>query len=216
VAFAFAKLHFELSQELSRTAMNDWKIERRNAKCAVCARAFDEAERHFSALALRGEQLTREDRCVACWKSSSASEWLFWWRARHSSEKRGGVQLNLEALEQLFLRLEGKTELKLRELRYVLCLILLRKRRLKVRQIVREADGESFIVQRPRQVEALAVFVFDFTPERIDELRAELQHIFDGADAESALDTHAPAAGAEHGDDSEAVAFRSGVEGALG
>lgn len=93
--------------------------------------------------------------------------------------------MNLEALEQLFIHLEGKSERKLRELRYVLCLILLRKRRLKVRQIVRDHEGESFIVHRPRQAESLSVFVFDFTPERIDQLRAELQHIFDGAEPDS-------------------------------
>lgn len=136
-------------------------------------------------LCVRGDALVREDRCVGCWNSSSTSEWLFWWRTRHSAEKRRGVQLNLEALEQLFLHLEGKGEQKLRELRYVLCLILLRKRRLKIRQIVRGEEGESFLVYRPRQTESLSVFVFDFTPERIDQLRAELQHIFDGAESDA-------------------------------
>lgn len=167
--------------------MNDWKIERRHATCVGCERAFDEGERHFSALAVRGDALVREDRCVGCWKSNSASDCLFWWRTRHFAEKRRGVQLNLEALEQLFLHLEGKAEQKLRELRYVLCLILLRKRRLKVRQIVRDAEGESFVVYRPKHAESLSVFVFDFTPERVDELRAELQHIFDGAEPEAAF-----------------------------
>jgi hypothetical protein len=165
--------------------MNDWKIERRRAQCVACTRPFDEAERHFSALCVRADALVREDRCVACWNPSSGPEWVFWWRTRHSAEKRRGVQLNLEALEQLFLHLEGKGEQKLRELRYVLCLILLRKRRLKIRQIVRGAEGESFLVYRPRQTESLSVFVFDFTPQRIDELRAELQHIFDGAESDA-------------------------------
>lgn len=186
--------------------MNDWKIERRHPQCASCARAFDEGARHFSALYLRGETLAREDRCVACWASSSASECLFWWRTRHSADKRRGVQLNLEALEQLFLHLEGKSERKLRELRYVLCLILLRKRRLKVRQIVRDAEGESFVVQRPRQAEALSVFVFDFTPERVDELRAELQRIFDGAEPEAQLSSDAAGEPSEDPAPTEAVA----------
>lgn len=167
--------------------MNDWKIERRHASCVGCERAFDEGERHFSALAVRGDALLREDRCVGCWKSSSASDCLFWWRTRHFADKRRGVQLNLEALEQLFLHLEGKPEQKLRELRYVLCLILLRKRRLKVRQIVRDAHGESFVVYRPKHAESLSVYVFDFTAQRIDELRAELQHIFDGAEPDAAF-----------------------------
>ncbi len=165
--------------------MTDWKFERRHGTCSGCEREFADGERHFSALVLRGETLAREDGCVGCWNSDSSAERLFWWRTRHSLDKRRGVQLNLEALEQLFLHLEGKEETKLRELRYVLCLILLRKRRLKVRQILRDAEGESFIVQRPKQQEALRVFVFDFSAERIDALRHELQQIFDGGDPDA-------------------------------
>lgn len=167
--------------------MNDWKLGRRHGLCARCRKTFAEGEHHFSSLIVSRTEIAREDQCETCWRTGERAESLFWWRARHSLGKRAGVQLNLEALERLFLHLEGREELELRELRYVLCLILLRKRRLKVRQIQRDAEGESFLVARPRRPETLRVYVFDFTPERIDELRARLQQIFDGAEPESDL-----------------------------
>ena len=99
------------------------------------------------------------------------------------AEQKRTVQLDLESLERLFLELEGTDELRLQELRYVLCLILMRKRRLKVERVLRTADGEAFRVKRPRRDERLEVRVFDFSPERMAEIRTELQAIFDGAEA---------------------------------
>ena len=101
------------------------------------------------------------------------------------------MQLDLASLEELFVRLEGREESAVRELRYVLCLLLMRKRRLKLERLVRDAEGECFLVKRPRHDPRYRVFVFDFAPERVAELRAELQDIFEGAESEIA----APAGG---------------------
>jgi hypothetical protein len=67
-------------------------------------------------------------------------------------------------------------------MRYVLCLILMRKRRLKLARVERGAEGEAMLVRRPRREESLRVFVFDFSPERLEELRHELLQVFEGAD----------------------------------
>jgi hypothetical protein len=170
--------------------MVDWKISKRQAACAACQHPFDDGEQHFSALLLRAEQLDREDACSACWRRRSHDGDLFWWRTRHRAGRSRGVALNLEALEALFVQLEGRAETALRELRYVLCLILMRKRRLKMERIVRDESGEGMVVRRPRRDESFTVTVFDFQPERIDELSARLREVFDGAEGE-------PSAGAE-------------------
>jgi hypothetical protein len=74
---------------------------------------------------------------------------------------------------------------RLLELRYLICLVLLRKRRLKVTKVARSYRGEVgefFLVKRPRRQEELAVRVFDFDADKIAALRADLQRIFEGAD----------------------------------
>jgi hypothetical protein len=58
----------------------------------------------------------------------------------------------------------------------------MRKRRLSIDRIERGPEGERMIVKRPRRDERYEVFVYDFTPERMEDLRAELQAIFDGAE----------------------------------
>ena len=64
----------------------------------------------------------------------------------------------------------------------MLCLLLMRKRRVKVEKVLREGDEEAFIVKRPRDDRRYKVFVYDFEADRLDEVRAQLQTVFDGAE----------------------------------
>lgn len=162
--------------------MTDWKFTKRGEQCAQCSRPFAEGEVHVSALAVEGETIARLDACLACWKRRDAQNDLFWWRTHHSANKPRGLALNLEALEALFFSLGTRTETNLRELRYVLCLILMRKRRLKIDRVGRSERGEVLVVSRPRRQEAHEVDVYDFSPEKIDELRGRLQDVFEQSD----------------------------------
>jgi len=161
--------------------MTDWSFRRRQGWCQACEKRFEEGERHASSLAVVGEALAREDVCSGCWLGRAGRDELFHWFTRHREGKRG-LQLDLGTLEALFVRLEGRAEPRVREMRYLLALLLLRKRRIKVDRILREAEGESMLVHRPRRKESLRVFVFDFTPERMQELRADLVLLLEGAE----------------------------------
>ncbi len=175
----------------------DWKIRRREARCGTCEAAFPEGARHASLLAVQGDELAREDLCVRCFESRSNAGELFYWFTRQNAAKRGLV-LDLVLLEQLFVGLEGRGEKAVRELRYLVALLLMRKRRIKLLRVARGEQGESMIVRRPRRKESFEVFVFDFDATRMDELRHELTRLFDGAEPPAALvgaDTGAAVAG---------------------
>jgi hypothetical protein len=182
--------------------MTEWKFTKRQPACRHCQHTFEDTEPHISALAVRGEEVAREDVCLACWKTQLSRGDLFWWRTRHEEGKKRGIALNLEALEALFTRLEGQSTRALAELRYVLCLVLMRKRKLKIERVERDAEGEALIVSRPRRTDLFRVAVFDFSPEKIDELRSRLQEVFEGAEA-AEIDPGA-ASGPRGGDDEAA------------
>lgn len=161
--------------------MTDWTFRRRQPECQACTKRFEEGERHASALAIVGEALVREDVCSGCWLGRVGRDELFHWFTRHREGKRG-LQLDLGTLEALFVRLEGRVEPRVREMRYLLALLLLRKRRIKVDRILREAEGEAMLVHRPRRKESFRVYVFDFSPERMQALRADLVLLLEGAE----------------------------------
>jgi hypothetical protein len=164
--------------------MSEWKLTKRRATCAACERAFEEAEAHVSSLSFAGEELAREDVCLSCWRGRDAARAAVWWRTRHFAARKVGLALDLDALETLFVRLGERQEIAFLELRYVLALILMRKRRLRIEQVLRDGEREALVVVRPRRPERIRVAVFDFAPEKIEELRVRLQEVFEGAEAE--------------------------------
>jgi len=169
----------------SRT-MADWKLANRKALCNSCEREFSEGEALYSLLVIEDGELQRHERCDACWDEAPVDAGVdtlpIWWRTNHQ-EGRRGPRLDLDSIQSLFLGLDQPGTEELSELRYLLSLILMRKRRLKMVKVVRGERGEGFIVRRPRRKEELFVAVYDLNAERTAQLRETLVGLFDGADA---------------------------------
>lgn len=178
--------------------MSDWRIHRREARCTLCERAFGEGETFFSLLFFEADRLRREDLCPSCFEAPREGGPLpadaLFWRARHLADKKARFAVDFEAIEELFLGLEGRPEERLQELRYLLSLLLLRKKRLKLVGVRRSASGETLCVRRPRRQEEFEVQVFELDSERALALKAELARVFEGAGAESLLAPSAAAA----------------------
>jgi hypothetical protein len=184
--------------------MNDWRIHRREHRCARCERAFEEGEELFSLLFFEADRLRREDHCAACFDGPPAGEArgelpfeLLFWRTRHALDRRTRFAVDFAAIEELFVALEGGPGNR-EELRYLLALLLLRKKRLKLVGVRRHASGETLCVRRPRRQEEFEVLVFELDSERALALKSELARVFEGAGVEAlagAREDAAPAAG---------------------
>lgn len=140
-------------------------------------------------------------------EGETAANDRFWWSSRHQEVVEKSVRMDMEVLEQLFDALSPRKEVRLLEIRYVVCLLLLRKRRLKVTRVVREQGSEAFLVKKPRRDELHRVEVYDFTPKRMESLRHELQALLDGAGADEDPQVQLDlAASFEEADDGASVA----------
>lgn len=159
--------------------MSDWKIRRLRGECAKCGRAFEtDGERVLTQVRFVDEELVREDFHPECWEEPKDA--IYWWATRREVKGKKTLALDFELIERLFFQLEERSEDKIRELRYLLCLMLMRKRRLKLVKVQRGPEGEAMLVRRPRRKEEWRVFVYDFDPERLDVLRGELATLLDG------------------------------------
>ncbi len=171
--------------------MSEWRIHHYQARCSTCGRSFEEGEAFFSLLFLEPEALRREDLCQGCLGPPGAGAGLVFWRRRHRPDRRRGLAVDFEALEELFLALDGRSEERLAEIRYLLALLLLRKKRLKLVGVRRADSGETLSVRRPRRAEEFEVRVFELDSERARGLQGELSRIFEGAGFEAILATPA-------------------------
>jgi hypothetical protein len=186
--------------------MSEWKIHRRESGCGACAKVFEEGEALFSVLHLSEEALRREDLCTGCFQDpgEAAPAGSLFWRTHHRTDPRARFAVDFEALSELFLALDARREERLLELRYVVALLLLRKKRLKLVGVRRRPDGEVLNVRRPRHQEEFEVRVYDLDGERAQAIQADLARVFEGAGLET-LSTE-PAASEEVPEDLPASA----------
>ena len=168
-----------------------WSIGRRCVACEGCEHEFEDGERHASSLVIRDGHLVREDLCDGCFSGAGDRETgereLFWWFTHYQAAPKKGLKLDLEALDRLFDALADHQAETARELRYLISLLLMRKRRLKLERVERGKEGEALLLRRPRRKDVTRVFVFDFDRERIDTLRSELRALFDGIESEDGV-----------------------------
>lgn len=111
-----------------------YEFGRRTGVCAVTGRAFAPGDSYIAALVEKppeqGEGLDRVDYCIEAWASSARPERLFaFWRATlETDDAHKPTLIDNESLLGLFEQLEGATEPKRLAFRFVLALLLVRKR----------------------------------------------------------------------------------------
>ena len=126
----------------------EYKISASSRLCQACARQFGVGDEYYSAVVeVEGEQVfARHDFCPDCWKPDAA-EYFSFWKTRvpepEQPRRRGPQLVDLGRLMQLFEHLDDAQEDHALRFRYVLALVLMRKRRLKVVSSRRLAGGRG-------------------------------------------------------------------------
>ena len=126
----------------------DYKISASSHVCQACDRQFGVGDEYYSAVVeVEGEQVfARHDFCPDCWKPDAAAYFSFWKTRVPEPEqprRRGPQLVDLARLMQLFEHLDDAQEDHALRFRYVLALVLMRKRRLKVVSSRRLAGGRG-------------------------------------------------------------------------
>lgn len=151
----------------------DYEVERCTRHCAQSGRELQEGEEFYSVLIAEKGQVHRHDYAVEHWSQAPATA-LAWWKSRMPTReaKKGQLAPN-EVLLQLFAELEGVPEKA--DMRYVLALLLVRRRVLREEEVDRDEWGrEVMTLYSPRDESTCQVEVTTPGDERIDEIQSEL------------------------------------------
>ena len=125
----------------------EWNIQPRALQCAVSGRPFEKGERVFSALYWREGQYQRVDLCAAAWQARNDNiEPLSAWQTDFVPPPPPEPEtLRKDDAESLLRRLVAENAPSTRNARYILALMLERKK--VVRQIERQRqEGQSILV----------------------------------------------------------------------
>ncbi len=124
--------------------MSDWDVARSSGQCARCESEFAEGQEYCAVLLEAPDGFERRDFCQACWQAEPTEHFCFWKSRVPVREDKAKKNLLVDdaVLINLFERLEQQTEPIRVRFRFVLGLILMRKKLLKYSGTVRDGDVE--------------------------------------------------------------------------
>jgi len=158
--------------------MDEWEIEKPLGQCWGTGKKIEYGEEYFAALVESEEGLQRRDFCAEYWQDKKPEVFCYWKTKLPHPDQKKQIFIDDEMLMAFFDRLEQETEEEKINFRFVLALILMRKRRLKYDSSKIE-DGRG--IWRLRIVGGDKQFVEVTNPnlneEQIEELSSQLSQI---------------------------------------
>jgi len=111
--------------------MNDWEINKPLGQCCGSGKKIEYGEEYFGALVETGGELQRRDFSEDYWEKEKPSVFCYWKSKLPDPGQKKQIFVDDQMLMAFFERLENETEQEKVNFRFVLALILMRKRRLK-------------------------------------------------------------------------------------
>jgi hypothetical protein len=167
----------------------EYKIDASTHCCHTCGHVLAVGEEYFSAVAETPEEdrFQRHDFCPACWAPAAGTYYSFW-KTRlpepAADGHRGPRLVDLGRLLQLFEHLAEAPDVEARRFRYVLALVLMRKRRLKIVETRRlpGGQGEELTLRETGGERRHIVACPNVTEEEIRSVAGRLREILDMPD----------------------------------
>ncbi|MHC4336481.1 MAG: hypothetical protein ACYSTG_00825 [Planctomycetota bacterium] len=158
--------------------MEEWEIEKPLGHCWGSGKKIEYGEEYFAALVETDQGFQRRDFCAEYWQDEKPEVFCYWKTKLPHPDQKKKIFVDDEMLMAFFDRLEQETEQEKMNFRFVLALILMRKRRLKYDSSKTENNKE---IWRLRIVGSDRQFVEVRNPnldeEQIQQLSSQLSQI---------------------------------------
>jgi len=157
--------------------MADWKIQKPLGQCCATGRVIEPGREYFAALVESEEGLQRQDFCAEYWDEHHPAVYCYWKSKLPERDDNRQIFVDDEMLIAFFDRLGTENEPERINFRFVLMLILMRKKKLKY-DSSSSADGKELwrlrVTRENRFVEVVNPHLDD---EQIEELSGQLGQI---------------------------------------
>ena len=160
--------------------MDQWEVQRSSGICAGTERPLDVGEDYYAALVETEQGFERRDYSCAYWDEHHPVVFSYWKTRVPEPNQTKKLFVDDNVLVNFFERLEGETEPLRINFRFVLTLILMRKRLLKYNDSKQEDGQEVWSLRRVGTQEIHKVVNPQLTEEQIQEVSQELGAILRG------------------------------------
>jgi hypothetical protein len=156
--------------------MVDFEIQRCSRRCAKTDQEFAPGDRFYSVLVAEGAEVVRYDYSQAAWEGPPA-EAIGWWRSQmpEPNARRANWAPN-DVMLDYFQQLEAQPDKA--DVRYILTLLMVRRRVLRLEDSEVDPDGqEKMVVFCPRNETEYHVSVVSPGKARAKEIQDELARL---------------------------------------
>ena len=154
--------------------MSDWTINKPLGQCFGTGLKIDYGQDYYGALVQTEEGLQRRDFCADYWESQKPETFCYWkTRLPHPDQKKQ-LFVDDQMLVAFFERLEKETDPEKVSFRFVLALILMRKRILKYEGTKTQDDKEIWLLRTVGDKQICEVVNPHLNEEQIEQLSSQL------------------------------------------
>jgi hypothetical protein len=157
--------------------MADWEIKKTLGQCFGTGREFAVGQEYFSALVQTETGLERRDYSMEYWQESRPEVYCFWKSKMANPELKKKMFIDDDMLMAFFERLASETEPEKVNFRFVLNLILMRKRKLKYEGCQIKDSQEVWTLRVTGQDRFEEVINPHLTEDQIDSLTGQMGQI---------------------------------------
>jgi hypothetical protein len=156
----------------------DWRMTRAGEACSGCAAPFAADEDVFSLLRFAGNELQRGDLCRGCFDARDPAADVVWWRTR-ARKRAAALRVDFDLLLAAMARLAEDARATARDLAFLLALLLVRHRRLRLLRVEKRRGCEVLILRKVRTTREFPVESRELDEEQRQRLRARLAELMD-------------------------------------
>jgi hypothetical protein len=157
--------------------MNEWEINKPLGQCQGTERKIEFGEEYFATLIETKEGLQRRDFCADYWESQKPEVFCYWKTRLPEPGQKKQLFVDDQMLMVFFERLEKETEQEKINFRFVLALILMRKRILKYDATKNADDREIWCLKKVGEKEIFEVINPHLDDEQIEQLSSQIGEI---------------------------------------
>ena len=130
--------------------MTEYQIQPNTRRCAQSGRELQPGDKFFSVLLEADGKFVRQDYCSEAWPGPPHGSFSFWSGRIPAGEENQRTPIDDELLLDCLQRLEGETEPARVNFRYVVALLLMRRKRLRFEEARTEGEQEILVLRCAR------------------------------------------------------------------
>ncbi|MBI3881849.1 MAG: hypothetical protein HY301_17520 [Verrucomicrobia bacterium] len=165
--------------------MIEWNIQSRSHACQACQKPFADQEAYHTLLFDERGNFARLDACEACWQSqfsqgaTSRKGFVSHWQGVYLAPPPQVEAIRHETAETLLKKLVEANEDRHVATRYILAVMLERKRILKVRDQLRQEGKRFFVYEHAGNGDAYTILDPQLQLHQLEEVQREVAHLLE-------------------------------------